>query len=316
MFTLPGRLTITTIHGRNGPFKVGRLATSLAVLSVKDAELDPYDEGQYDGDFLIVEIRPCSYYANGRTVTEIRATLGGMTLSKADAPSGEEDADPVGDLTAPSAALAHPVTVSGQLFIKTIHGRFGPFNVGRLVIPGAEFVVKSVELDQYDEGRYDGDFVLVGIRPYSYYAYGRTVIEVRATLGGMTLSNTDALSGEEAQALTPQEVDPVEETQTVAPARPEASVPAPPRDPGDPGVDAAPFGCEPAPPSPDMEDETLFGTLWPLGETVVLDATLDRLIIRQQRARLKVLGYAIDMHTQVWHLSPPPPESSESSVAA
>ncbi|MDR0673005.1 MAG: DUF3275 family protein [Zoogloeaceae bacterium] len=205
------------------------------------------------------------------------------------------------------------MTVSGQLFIKTIHGRFGPFNVGRLVIPGAEFVVKSVELDQYDEGRYDGDFILVGIRPYSYYAYGRTVIEVRATLGGMTLSNIDALSGEEAQALTPREVDPLEET--VAPARPEASASATPRDPDAPRVDAAPFDAELALPSPDAEDEALFGTLWPLGETVNLDNTVDRLIIRQQRVRLKALGYAIDMHTQTWHLSPSP-EPSGSSVAA
>ena len=310
MFTLPGRLTIKIIHGRNGDFKVGRLDTSLGVLTVKGAELDPYDEGRYDGDFVIIEIRPYSYNADGRMVTEIRATLGGMTLSKVDAPSGEDEADLDDALTAPSAALARPLTVSGQLFIKTIYGRFGAFNVGRLAIPGAEFVVKSAELDQYDEGRYDGDFVLTGIRPYSYYAFGRTIIEVRATLGGMSLSNVDALSGEEAQALTPQEVDPVEETQTVAPESPEASAQTPPCDPR---VDTAPSGSEPAPPSPDDADKALFGELWPLREPFVIDA-LDRLVIRQQRARLMALGYRIDPKTQEWRI-PAPSDPSMSSAA-
>ena len=75
MITIPGQLAIKTIHGRNGDFNVGRLATSIGEFVVKNAELDQYREGKYDGDFVIVEIRPSTYNANGRMVIEIRAHL-------------------------------------------------------------------------------------------------------------------------------------------------------------------------------------------------------------------------------------------------
>lgn len=103
------------------------------------------------------------------------------------------------------------ITIPGQLAIKTIHGRNGDFNVGRLATSIGEFVVKNAELDQYREGKYDGDFVIVEIRPSTYNANGRMVIEIRAHLGGMTLSNIDALSRDEARRLSPQEVDPIDE---------------------------------------------------------------------------------------------------------
>jgi hypothetical protein len=58
MITIPGQLAIKTIHGRNGDFNVGRLATSIGEFVVKNAELDQYAEGKYEGDFAIAEIRP------------------------------------------------------------------------------------------------------------------------------------------------------------------------------------------------------------------------------------------------------------------
>src|SRR3546814_4263094 len=74
------------------------------------------------------------------------------------------------------------------------------------------------------------------------------VIEIRAHLGGMTLSNIDALSRDEARRLSPQEVDPIdEEAQAPAPASPPAKPKAKPRSPRDPLVDTTPFGSEPAP---------------------------------------------------------------------
>ena len=74
MITIPGQLAIKTIHGRNGDFNVGRLATSIGEFVVKNAELDQYAEGKYEGNFAIVEIRPSTYSANGRMVIEIRAS--------------------------------------------------------------------------------------------------------------------------------------------------------------------------------------------------------------------------------------------------
>ena len=95
------------------------------------------------------------------------------------------------------------ITIPGQLAIKTIHGRNGDFNVGRLATSIGEFVVKNAELDQYAEGKYEGDFAIAEIRPSTYSANGRMVIEIRALLGGMTLSNIDALSRDDALRDTP-----------------------------------------------------------------------------------------------------------------
>ena len=141
-----------------------------------------------------------------------------------------------------------------------------------------------------------------------YNANGRMVIEIRALLGGMTLSNIDALSRDEARRLSPQEVDPIdEEAQAPAPAVPQAKPKAKPRSPRDPLVDTTPFGSEPAAASPEAsaeaDDAALFGALWPLGEVVKLDATVDRRVLRQQRDRLGTLGYEFAPLSQDWHLA-------------
>ncbi len=200
------------------------------------------------------------------------------------------------------------ITVPGQLAIKTIHGRNGDFNVGRLATSIGEFVVKNAELDQYAEGKYEGDFVIAEIRPSTYSANGRMVIEIRALLGGMTLSNIDALSRDEARRLSPQEVDPIdEEAPAPAPVAPKAPARAKPRNTRDPLVDTTPFGSEPAAASAEAsvesDDAALFGALWPLGAIVKLDATVDRRVLRLQRDRLGALGYEFAPLSQDWHLA-------------
>ncbi|MGE0371794.1 MAG: DUF3275 family protein [Gammaproteobacteria bacterium] len=199
------------------------------------------------------------------------------------------------------------ITLPGQLAIKTIHGRNGDFNVGRLATSIGEFVIKNAELDQYREGKYEGDFVITEIRPSTYHTSGRMVIEIRAHLGGMTLSNIDPLSRDEANRLSPQEVDPIdEEAQTLAPAVASTPVEVEASASSDPLVDTAPFGANvpvkqaPKPVAQD-DDGALFGSLWPLSEIVKLDATVDRRMLRQQRDRLGVLGYEFAPLTQDWH---------------
>ena len=198
------------------------------------------------------------------------------------------------------------ITIPGQLAIKTIHGRNGDFNVGRLATSIGEFVVKNAELDQYAEGKYEGDFMIAEIRPSTYTANGRMVIEIRALLGGMSLSAIDALSRDDARRLSPQEVDPLdEEAQAPAPAAPKAKPKAKSRSSRDPLVDTTPFGSEPMPASAasaEADDAALFSTLWPLGETVKLDATVDRRVLREQRDRLGALGYEFAPLSQDWHL--------------
>lgn len=125
----------------------------------------------------------------------------------------------------------------------------------------------------------------------------------------MTLSNIDALSRDEARRLSPQEVDPIdEEAQAPAPATPPAKPKAKPRSPRDPLVDTTPFGADvPAKPASKPvtqdDDATLFGALWPLGEIVKLDATVDRRLLRQQRDRLGALGYEFAPLSQDWHIA-------------
>tara|TARA_R110001599_G_scaffold56410_5_gene156051 strand:+ start:4276 stop:4884 length:609 start_codon:yes stop_codon:yes gene_type:complete len=197
------------------------------------------------------------------------------------------------------------INLSGQLAIRTIHGRNGDFNVGRLTTSIGEFVIKNAELDQYNEGKYDGDFIITEIRPSTYNTSGRMVIEIRAHLGGMTLSSIDPLSSDEANRLSPQEVDPIDEEAQAPVPTAAAPIEATEQVSGDPLVDTTPFGASASTmtdtPIPEDTDATLFGTLWPLGESVKLDATVDRRVLRQQRDRLGVLGYEFAPLTQDWH---------------
>lgn len=47
-------------------------------------------------------------------------------------------------------------------------------------------------------------------------------------------------------------------------------------------------------------DADLFGTIWPLGESVKLDTTVDRQRLREQSKRLDQLGYIMDFKAQIW----------------
>jgi len=195
------------------------------------------------------------------------------------------------------------ITLSGQLAIRTIHGRNGDFNVGRLATAIGEFVIKNAELDQYREGKYDGEFVITEIRPSTYNTSGRMVIEIRAHLGGMTLSSIDLLSSDDAKRLSPQEVDPIdEEAQAPVPAAtvsPEAEEDS---QASNPLIDTTPFGSAvPDTAATENADVALFGALWPLGDVVKLDATVDRRLLRQQRDRLGAMGYEFAPLSQDWH---------------
>ncbi len=194
------------------------------------------------------------------------------------------------------------IKIPGQLAIRTIHGRNGAFNVARLSTSIGEFVVKDQVLDQYSEGKYDGEFVITQISPSSYSHSGRTVIEVRARLDAMILDEMDALSQDDAERLDQKEVDPLEEDVAAVQATQSTTV----ADAGD-----APFGmAQPELAStaeslvPANEDEVLFGTLWPMGDSVKLDPTVDRQRMRAQCARLGQLGYQLNFKQQVWERNP------------
>ncbi|KTB95150.1 hypothetical protein AO073_14930 [Pseudomonas syringae ICMP 11293] len=213
--------------------------------------------------------------------------------------------------TAPEQSVS-PIIVPGQLTLRTIRGKNGPFTVGRLATHLGVFEVKDPELEQYAEGKYDGEFVIRYIFPKSYPVGGGMRFEIRASLDGMTLNGIDKLSRDEARSFASQDVDPLEEelsTQPAAkPAR--ASRPAKPASvqaSADPLVDTTPFGADAPPPaasaapgSEEDPDAALFGPLWELGESVKLDSTIDRRVLRAQIARLGELGFVLDFKTQEW----------------
>lgn len=191
------------------------------------------------------------------------------------------------------------ITIPGQLAIRTIHGRNGVFNVARLATSIGEFVVKDQLLDQYIEGKYQGQFCITQISPSSYTHSGRTIIEVRARLDSMTLDEMDTLSKTDTDKLDPKELDPLDEEKAQIRSQPQ------PRPPQTEPMDGrhAPLNTEllVATPSPETEaDEALFGLLWPLGNTVKLDTTVDRSMLRAQCMRLEQLGYWMDFKQQLW----------------
>jgi len=172
--------------------------------------------------------------------------------------------------------------VSGTLSIRTITGRNGDFSVGRLVTEVGEFSVKDTMLDQYDEGKYEGEFGISRIYPSHYLAGGRLIVEIRANLESVALTGIDKLDDEPAMVITePEPVDEKAEPQARPEPQPDVESGAAPDDGADP-------------------DARLFGALWPLEPRIKLDPTVDRHLFRQQRNRLKELGYTFQAVGQIW----------------
>lgn len=151
---------------------------------------------------------------------------------------------------APTAAhpSTSPIIVSGQLTLRTIRGRNGPFTVGRLTTHLGVFEVKDAELEQYPEGKYDGEFVIRYIYPRAYPTGGGMRFEIRANLDGMTLSGLDKLSRDDATGFAAQEVDPLDEELgtllTASPASTSKAVDAAVQASADPLIDTRPFGVD------------------------------------------------------------------------
>ena len=199
---------------------------------------------------------------------------------------------------APKAAS--PIIVPGQLTLRTIRGRNGPFTVGRLTTHLGVFEVKDAELEQYPEGKYDGEFVIRYIYPKAYPTGGGMRFEIRASLDGMTLSGIDKLSRDEARGFASQDVDPLDEELGTQPLATPTAAPNPVPAPVQAVDTTVPAATVATPSTPDSDDAALFGLLWPLGDSVKLDSTIDRRTLRAQIARLGELGYALDFKTQEW----------------
>lgn len=72
---LHGTLNIKAVNGRSGSFCVGELMTDIGSFKIKDAILDQYQPGDYEGNFIVDEIFPSSYTWRGKVWVEVRARL-------------------------------------------------------------------------------------------------------------------------------------------------------------------------------------------------------------------------------------------------
>ncbi|GLO64096.1 hypothetical protein MACH09_46040 [Vibrio sp. MACH09] len=101
MVQIPGTLSIKKITGRYGDFNVATLDCTLGKFSIRDAMLDEYNEGTYQGTFGVNRIFSGSYQASNRFVIETRAELGAIWLDdyqEGEIPPSEPlEADPLAE---------------------------------------------------------------------------------------------------------------------------------------------------------------------------------------------------------------------------
>lgn len=182
--------------------------------------------------------------------------------------------------------------MSGTLLVKVIKGSRGPFSVGDLATSIGDFKVKSAILDQFEEGTYAGEFLVTRIYPRSYFFKGRTVTEISADVSEVFLKEAE----EREIQREPEEPDPMD-TEPPETAAGKSVKP----------VSARPAKAEPIAPAAAIDDLALFGEdlhAFVVARTAVkLDATVDRTLFRQQRDRLKLLGYRFEPQSQTWSIT-------------
>lgn len=186
------------------------------------------------------------------------------------------------------------IRVRGTITIQRKTSARGAFNIGDLVTEIGEFEVKDSLIEEFEPGKYAGEFIVKWIAPESFSWRGRVFVKMRATLDEILIDQAD--EGESTPA-SPPEPDPIEHPPAAAllpaehSASASASAPAPTKAPAAPGssddADAELFGAE------------LFAQLQARG-IIKLDPTVDRLQFRSQRDRLKELGYGFDAKSQAW----------------
>ena len=195
------------------------------------------------------------------------------------------------------------VKVAGTLSIKAINGANGRFCVGDLNTPIGEFKVKDPILDQFEEGRYEGEFVIERFFLSSYVWRGKSTTDIRAQVSDIFLDTADEGAIDPVQS----EPDPLvtDARQTAVrhePTTHAATIPTITTMPAEP-VSATVI-------DQNEQDEgtqqcrKLFGSdLAPAvldGQDVKLDPTVDRNQFREQRDALKAMGYVFDAKTQIW----------------
>lgn len=190
------------------------------------------------------------------------------------------------------------IRVRGTLSIQRKTSARGAFNIGDLATEIGEFEVKDSLIEEFEPGKYTGEFIIKWIAPDSFSWRGRVFVKNRATLDEILIDEAD--EGAPAPSAPP-EPDPIEQQ-----APPQAQATAKPG-PAQGSVAPQPTpGKEARPPAGKPADAELFGeellVLLQECAPIKLDPTVDREQFRQQRDRLKELGYSFDAKAQTWSI--------------
>ena len=203
------------------------------------------------------------------------------------------------------------IRVRGTIIIDRKHSRRGDFNVGDLCTEIGEFEVKDSLIEEFEPGKYTGDFMIKWIEPDSFSWRGRVFVKNRAQLDAILIDDIDEQA---AAPAAPPEPDPIDNPP--APPVPDASqqlgsTSDAASQPADAPQPSPPTSSASAPPSGSNADQdlVLFGA--ELSEAlgsrapIKLDPTVDRQQFRAQRDRLKALAYSFDAKSQTWAVRQP-----------
>jgi len=190
------------------------------------------------------------------------------------------------------------VTVEATLTVIERNGIHGAFNVGKLRTSIGNFGVRDTFLEELEPGEYRGEFVIAKIWPRQYSTDQIVITEVCVSVADHLIF--DAEVGSEDN--TDHQPDPADDK----PAEPEFTKPAqsPSATVSEPSQASEPVGNQPKPAEEDLDD--FFGV--ELAEAIrnrhplKLDSTVDRLVLRKQRDRLREhLDYDFLPEDQTWY---------------
>lgn len=167
----------------------------------------------------------------------------------------------------------------GTLVVRKILGKYGEFAIGTIQTPIGEFSVKQAELDEFEEGFYQGKFVISNIQTVSSgFGTNKLILESRATLDTIHIDEI-----EEVPVEVVTEADPITEEKNVNLEQVATSTEMTSND------------------LLNLFNEQEIATI-EQGEQIVLDPTNDRGILRQQQTYLKSNGWKFNVQEQCWYL--------------
>ena len=198
------------------------------------------------------------------------------------------------------------ISLPGELVVSTKIGKFGNFNVAKLITSIGEFTLKDKMLEQIDAGNYQGVFVLKSIKSSAYTYGNRTIIECCAYVEDMQLTDyanfeNPILSDHEDKEEANHNCKKIQQKKEII--EPEPQFNSVPQFNSEPQINSVPqFNSVEVESNSDQE---LFGCLWPLGHEVKLDSSVERMTLRAQKERLIQLNYSFDFKSQTWRKNEP-----------